>query len=203
MATLLNEIYGTEFLGFSYGFRPGRGQHDALDALQCGLIRKKVDWVLNSDIRGFFDTVEHEWMMKFLQHRIRDKRVLRLIVKWMTVGVVEDGRGRRSTIGVPQGAVVSPLPANIYLHYVFDLWTHAWRSKHATGVVIIIRYADDAVAVFQHEREARGYLEALKERMRKLVWNSTGQRLACSVLAVSRSSSVRNAVSGNRRPLIS
>lgn len=167
IVTVLNEIYEVDFLGFSYGFRPGCGQHDALDALQCGLIRKKVSWVLDSDIRGFFDAVDHDWMMKFLQHRIGDKRILRLISKWMKVGITEDGERRRSTKGTPQGAVISPLLANIYLHYVFDLWSHAWRKRHAKGDVMIIRYADDTVVGLQHKHEARRFLEQLKERMRK------------------------------------
>ncbi len=141
IVSILNVIYEVDFLGFSYGFRPGRGQHDALDALQCGLIRKKVGWVLDADIRGFFDAIDHEWMLKFLQHRIGDKRILRLISKWMKVGIIEDGESRRSGKGAPQGAVISPLLANIYLHYVFDLWSRAWRKKHAKGDAIIVRYA--------------------------------------------------------------
>jgi RNA-directed DNA polymerase len=167
IVTVLTEVYEADFLGFSYGFRPGRGQHDALDALQCGLVRRRVSWVLDTDIRGFFDAVDHEWMMKFLQHRIGDKRILRLISKWMKVGTIDDGERRRSTQGTPQGAVISPLLANVYLHYVFDLWSHAWRGRHAQGDVIIVRYADDTVAGFQHAHEAGRFLEQLKERMRK------------------------------------
>jgi retron-type reverse transcriptase len=128
---VLNEVYEADFMGFSYGFRPGRSQHQALDALWVGLTQKRVNWVLDADIRGFFDTIDHEWMQKFLEHRIADRRVLRLIDKWLQAGVSEDGEWSRTEVGTPQGAVVSPLLANIYLHYVFDLWVDKWRTKHA------------------------------------------------------------------------
>ena len=124
---VLEAIYEEDFLGFSYGFRPGRSQHDALDALHAGIYRKQVNWVLDLDIQGFFDAMAHSWMIRFLEHRIADKRILRLIAKWLKVGITEDGRVTRSARGIPQGAVISPILANVYLHYVFDLWTHRWR----------------------------------------------------------------------------
>ena len=163
---VLEAIYEEDFLGFSYGFRPGRGQHDALDALHAGIYRKQVNWVLDSDIQGFFDAMAHSWTIRFLEHRIADKRILRLIAKWLKVGITEDGRVTRSERGTPQGAVISPILANVYLHYVYDLWTHRWRRK-ATGDVIVIRYADDTIVGFQHEHEAKAFLHDLQERMRK------------------------------------
>jgi group II intron reverse transcriptase/maturase len=162
---VLEAIYEEDFLGFSYGFRPGRGQHDALDALHAGIYRKQVNWVLDADIQGFFDAMAHSWIIRFLEHRIADKRILRLIAKWLKVGITEDGRVTRSERGAPQGAVISPILANVYLHYVFDLWTHRWRRK-ATGDVIVIRYADDTIVGFQHEHEAKAFLHDLQERMR-------------------------------------
>jgi group II intron reverse transcriptase/maturase len=154
-------------MGFSYGFRPGRSQHNALDALWVGITRRKVNWVLDADIRSFFDTIDHEWMMKFMEHRIADQRLLRLIRKWLRAGVSEDGQWSKTTVGTPQGAVISPILANIYLHYVLDLWAHQWRTKHATGEVIIVRYADDVVMGFQHRKEAERFLQELGERMAK------------------------------------
>ena len=166
---VLEAIYEADFLGFSYGFRPGRGQHDALDALCAGLMRKKVDWVLDADIQGFFSAMSHDWTMRFLEHRIADKRILRLIAKWLKVGVVtKEGRIERSMRGAPQGAVVSPILANVYLHYALDLWAHRWRQNKARGDVIIIRYADDFIAGFQHEHEARAFLQDLHERLREI-----------------------------------
>jgi group II intron reverse transcriptase/maturase len=140
---VLNAIYEEDFLGFSYGFRPKRGQHDALDALVTGLKRKKVNYVLDADIRGFFDAISHEWLVKFIEHRIADKRVLRLIQKWLRAGVIEHGRWTECEEGTPQGATVSPLLANIYLHYVLDLWVQRWRNRTARGDVIVTRFADD------------------------------------------------------------
>jgi RNA-directed DNA polymerase len=163
---VLEAIFEEDFVGFSYGFRPGRGQHDALDALQAGIYRRQVNWVLDADIQGFFDAMSHDWTLRFLEHRIADKRILRLIAKWLKAGITEDGRVTRSTRGAPQGAVISPILANVYLHYVFDLWTHRWRGK-ATGDVIVIRYADDTIVGFQHEHEAREFLDDLKERLGK------------------------------------
>jgi len=164
---VLNAIYEEDFLGFSYGFRPGRSQHQALDALNVGIQRGKVNWVLDADIRGFFDAIDHEWLVKFLQHRIADRRILRLIQKWLAAGVLEDGRWEESKLGTPQGATISPLLANVYLHYVLDLWAHAWRTKEARGDVIIVRYADDFVMGFQHRQEAERFLENLRNRMRE------------------------------------
>jgi len=164
---VLEAIYEEDFVGFSYGFRPGRGQHDALDALHAGIYRRQVNWVLDADIQGFFDAMAHSWMIRFLEHRIADKRILRLIAKWLKVGTAEDGRVTRGVCGAPQGAVISPILANVYLHYVFDLWVHRWRRSKASGDTIVIRYADDTVVGFQHEQEARTFLDDLKERMGK------------------------------------
>src|SRR6202795_3994897 len=167
VAAVLEAIYEEDFLGFSYGFRPGRGQHDALDALHVGILRKQVNWVLDADIRGFFDAMAHSWIIRFLEHRIADKRILRLIVKWLKVGTIEEGPRTRGTCGAPQGAVISPILANVYLPYVFDLWVHRWRLTKASGDMIVIRYADDTIVGFQHEHEARAFLDDLKERMRQ------------------------------------
>jgi RNA-directed DNA polymerase len=167
VVTVLNEIYEEDFLGFSYGFRPGRKQHDALDALAVGLRRKKVNWILDLDVRGFFDNVSHEWLEKFVEHRIADQRIIRLIQKWLKAGVSEEGEWKETKVGTPQGAVVSPLLGNVYLHYVFDLWVDQWRRKWAQGDMIVVRYADDAVLGFEHRREAEAFLEQLRERMRK------------------------------------
>ena len=143
---ILNAIYETDFLGFSYGFRPGRSQHQALDALATAIYRKRVNWILDADIRAFFDSVSWEWLVRFLEHRIADRRLLRLIGKWLKAGVLEDGRRLEVERGTPQGAVISPVLANIYLHYVYDLWVHQWRRRHtAGGEVIVVRYADDSV----------------------------------------------------------
>jgi len=164
---VLSAIYEEDFLGFSYGFRRGRGQHDALDALWMGITTQQVGWILDADIRAFFDTIDHDWMIEFLQHRIADKRIVRLIKKWLKAGVIEDGKRIKAEQGTPQGAVISPLLANIYLHYVFDTWAHHWRKHHARGDVIMVRYADDSVIGFQHEEEAKQFLEAMRERFAK------------------------------------
>lgn len=164
---ILNQIYEEDFKGFSYGFRPGRSQHNALDATWVGITRREVNWVLDADIRSFFDTVDHEWMMKFIEHRIVDPRLLRLIRKWLRAGVSEDGQWSKTTVGTPQGAVISPILANIYLHYVLDLWVHHWRQKHASGEVIIVRYADDTVIGFQYRAEAEHFLQILRKRLAK------------------------------------
>jgi group II intron reverse transcriptase/maturase len=163
---VLNAIYEVDFLGFSYGFRPGRSQHNALDAVTVALESKKVNWVLDVDIRGFFDAIDHEWMMRFVEHRIRDKRVLRHIRKWLKAGVMEDGQRLEPEEGTPQGGSVSPLLSNIYLHYVFDLWADKWR-KEWNGDVIMVRFADDIVAGFQYEHEARKFLKEMKARFGK------------------------------------
>ena len=165
VVTVLNAIYEVDFVGFSYGFRPGRSAHDALDALTVGILGKKVHCLLDADIRGFFDTINHEWLVKFLEHRIADRRIIRLIQKWLRAGLSEDGRWSPTNVGTPQGAVVSPLLANVFLHYVFDLWVHQWRQRNAQGEVIVVRYADDFVLGFQHHHEAQRFLVDLKERL--------------------------------------
>jgi RNA-directed DNA polymerase len=162
---VLNAIYETDFVGFSYGFRPGRGQHDALDALVVGIEHRAVNWILDADIKGFFDSISHEWMMRFVEHRIGDQRVLRLIRKWLKAGVMEDGVKRPAVKGTPQGAVISPLLANIYLHYVYDLWAEQWRKRHARGAMIVVRYADDTVVGFEHRSDAERFLAAVRIRM--------------------------------------
>jgi group II intron reverse transcriptase/maturase len=164
---VLNAIYEPAFMGFSYGFRPGRGQHDALDALAYGINRRAVNWIVDADITAFFDTVSHDWMLRFLEHRIGDRRLLRLLTLWLTVGVMEEGKVTAGELGTPQGAVVSPVLANIYLHYVFDLWAHRWRQKEAQGDVTLVRYADDTVVGFAHEWEARRFLDALRVRLQQ------------------------------------
>src|SRR6266446_756674 len=164
---VLNAIYEEDFLGFSYGFRPGRGQHDALDALAVGITRTKMNWIVDADIAGFFDAVSHEWLMRFVEHRIGDRRINRLIRKWLKAGVMEEGDLVPTETGTPQGAVASPLLANIYLHYVFDLWADRWRKRHARGQVIIVRYADDIVMGFEHEGEARRFVADMRQRMEK------------------------------------
>lgn len=165
--TILECIYEQDFLGFSYGFRPGRSQHRALDALFVGITTRKVNWIIDADIRGFFDNIRHEWLMKFLEHRIADPRMLRLLKKWLRAGVSEDGKWSPTKVGTPQGAVISPLYANVFLHYVLDLWIDAWRKRHAAGEVIIVRYADDFVLGFREESDARRCLAALQERLAK------------------------------------
>src|SRR5437899_1766401 len=167
VVTILNQIYEEDFRGFSYGFRPGRSQHQALDALTVALKRKRVNYVLDADIRGFFDHIDHGWMMKFVQHRVADPRILRLIQKWLKAGVMEEGQWSETEMGTPQGSGISPLLANIYLHYVFDLWVEVWRRKCARGDVIVIRYADDNVLRFQHRAEADRFLEDFRERLGK------------------------------------
>jgi RNA-directed DNA polymerase len=164
---VLNAIYETDFLGFSYGFRPGRSQHQALDALYTGLLTRKVSWVLDLDIRSFFDKISHEWLVKFVEHRIADRRVVRLIRKWLNAGVLEDGKRIQVEEGTPQGGSASPLLANVYLHYVFDLWVQAWRRKQAHGDVIAVRFADDVVVGFQGRSDAMRFWAELTERMRK------------------------------------
>ena len=166
-AAVLNAIYEEDFLGFSYGFRPGRGAHDALDALVVGITSRKVNYILDADIRSFFDTVSQEWLIKFVEHRIGDPRMIRLIRKWLKAGVLEDGIVTISEMGTGQGAVNSPLLANIYLHYVLDLWAERWRRREATGDVIIVRYADDFIVGFQHESDARRFLDEMRERLQK------------------------------------
>ena len=164
---VLNAIYQTDFLGFSYGFRPGRSPHHALDALYTGLLTRKVNWVLDLDIRGFFDAIDHAWLVKFIEHRIADRRVVRLIQKWLNAGVLEEGTRTRSEVGTVQGGSISPLLANLYLHYVFDLWVQRWRKKQARGDVVVVRFADDFVVGFEHREEAEQFLAELRERFAK------------------------------------
>lgn len=166
VAQVLTRIYEEAFLGFSYGFRPNRQQHNALDAVWVGITQRKVNWVLDADIRGFFDTIDHEWLIKFLEHRIGDPGILRLIRNWLRAGVSEEGQWSSTKVGTPQGAVISPLLANIYLHYVLDLWVDSWR-KRVRGDVIIVRYADDWIMGFQYQNEAQLFLQQLQERLAK------------------------------------
>jgi RNA-directed DNA polymerase len=167
VAETLSAVYETDFLGFSYGFRPGRSPHDALRALHTALMTQYVGWVLDADIRSFFDSVDHEWLLRMLAHRIADKRVVRLIKKWLRAGILEANEWRETTEGTPQGAGISPLLANIFLHYVLDLWVQQWRKRRARGRVVIVRYADDFVMGFQYEADAREMLSDLKERLAK------------------------------------
>jgi RNA-directed DNA polymerase len=164
---VLNAIYEEDFLGFSYGFRPKRGQHDALDALVVGITSKKVNYILDADIRSFFDSVSQSWLVRFLEHRIADSRMIRLIQKWLKAGVLEEGVVTVSDLGTGQGSVVSPLLANVYLHYVLDLWAERWRRCEATGDMIIVRYADDVVVGFEHESDARRFWDAMRERLQE------------------------------------
>jgi len=165
--TVLAQIWEEDFLGFSYGFRPGRGQQDALDALWVGIVRQKVNWILDLDIRSFFDKLQHDWLVRFVEHRIGDKRVVRLIQKWLKAGVVEDGKWFQAEEGSAQGSVISPILANLYLHYVLDDWAKVWRKKRASGEMIIVRYADDGVLGFERREDAERFLEQLRERLRK------------------------------------
>src|SRR5215468_7665494 len=164
---VLNAIYEEDFLGFSYGFRPGRGTHDSLDALIVGISSTKVNWIFDADIRSFFDSVSWEWLVRFIEHRIRDSRMIRLIQKWLKAGVLEEGVVTVSDRGTGQGSVISPLLANVYLHYTFDLWAERWRRREATGDMIIVRYADDLVVGFEHEGDARRFWDAMRERLQE------------------------------------
>src|SRR6266700_3185478 len=165
--TVLNAIYETNFLGFSYGYRPGKGQHNALDALYTGLLTRKVNWVLDGDLSSFFDSLDHEWLIKFIEHRVADQRVVRLIRKWLNAGVLEEGQWSCSDEGTPQGGSASPLLANIYLHYVFDLWVQHWRKTKAKGDVIVVRWADDFVVGLEHQADAARFHKELAERFAK------------------------------------
>lgn len=175
-AHILAAIWEQEFLGFSYGFRPGRNPHQALDGLAVGIEVKRVNWVLDADLRGFFDTISHEWLVKFIEHRIGDRRIVALIGKWLKAGVLEDGQWRQSETGTPQGGIVSPVLANIYLHYAFDLWVHQWRRQKARGDVIVVRYADDFVVGFEHRAEAEQFLKELAERLKKFELELQGEK---------------------------
>ena len=164
---ILNQVYEVDFLDFSYGFRPGRSPHDALDALDKAIWTRKVNWIVDADVRGFFDAMVHEWAVTFVEHRIGDKRVIRLIRKWLTAGVLEDGTWSEVDQGTPQGGSLSPLLANIYLHYAFDLWIQQWRRKRAHGDVVVVRFADDFIVGFQHRSDAEHFLVELTERFQK------------------------------------
>src|SRR5438093_5922883 len=165
---VLNAIYEADFLGFSYGFRPRRSPHQALDALTVGVMTRKVNWVLDADIRAFFDTLDHGWLVKFIEHRVADRRIVRLIQKWLTAGVLEEGQRHVSEVGTVQGGSISPLLANLYLPYVFDLWVHHWRPTQARGEVVAVRFADDFVLGFEHREDAERFLAALRERFAQL-----------------------------------
>jgi group II intron reverse transcriptase/maturase len=165
VVTILNQIYEEDFLGFSYGFRPGRSQHDALDALSYALLKRKVNYVLDADIKGFFDNLDKSWLVKFVEHRVADPRILRLIQKWLKAGVMEEGKWSEPKTGSPQGSVISPLLANVYLHYCFDLWVNVWRKKWAQGEVVVVRFADDTVLGFQYRADADRFLSNLRERL--------------------------------------
>ena len=200
VVVVLNQIYEEAFLGFSYGFRPNRHPHRALDAVWVGITQRKVNWVLDADIRGFFDNIDHEWLMRFLEHRIADPGVLRLIGKWLRAGVSEEGQWSRTEVGTPQGSVISPLLANIYLHYVLDLWVDSWR-KRVRGDVIIVRYADDWIMGFQYQKEAELFLGQLRERLAKFGWRCTKRKPASSNLESLQWQTGRNEVKGSRKRL--
>ena len=191
-AAVLNAIYEEDFLGFSYGFRPGRSQHDALDALIVGISSTKVNWILDADIRSFFDAVSQSWLVRFLRHRIGDPRLLRLIQKWLRAGVLEEGVVTVSETGTGQGSVISPLLANVYLHYVFDLWAERWRRREATGDMIILRYADDIVVGFEREADARRFGDAMRERLREFALSLHPDKTR--LLAFGRFAAARRAV---------
>jgi len=198
VVAVLNAIYEEDFLGFSYGFRPGRGQHDALDALSVAISETTVNWILDADIRSFFDGLSQEWLVRFLEHRIGDERVIRLVRKWLEAGVLDDGEWSVSELGTPQGAVASPLLANVYLHYVFDLWAQQWRRREATGNVIFVRYADDIVAGFEHEADARRFWEAMRTRFEQFSLELHGEKTR--LLEFGRHAAVRRQWLGLGKP---
>jgi RNA-directed DNA polymerase len=200
---VLNAVYEADFLGFSYGFRPGRSPHDALDALAVGIYKKKVNWILDADIRDFFPKLDQAWLMKFLEHRIADRRVLRLIRKWLSAGVIEDGNWSETPEGTPQGGSASPLLANVYLHYVLDRWARQWRKRHARGDMIIVRFADDFVVGFQHQGDAKQFLADLRGGSRSSAWSCIPTRRASSSSGGSPPGTGRSAGSGSRRRSIS
>jgi len=195
---VLNAIYEEDFLGFSYGFRPGRSPHDALDALSVAISSTPVNWILDADIRSFFDGLSQEWLVRFLKHRIGDERVIRLVRKWLKAGVLDEGEWSVSETGTPQGAVASPLLANIYLHYVFDLWAVQWRKREATGNVIVVRYADDIVAGFEHEADARRFWDAMRTRFEQFGLELHGDKTR--LLEFGRFAAVRRKQRGLGKP---
>jgi len=198
VVAVLNEIFEEDFLGFSYGFRPGRGQHDALDALCVGIGAARVNWILDADIQSFFDRIDHTVLIRFLEHRVGDERIVRLIRKWLKAGVLEEGKWSESQQGTPQGAVVSPLLANLYLHYAFDLWAAQWRRREAKGKVIFVRYADDIVAGFEHEAEARRFWEAMRVRLEQFRLELHGEKTR--LLEFGRYAAERRERRGQGRP---
>jgi RNA-directed DNA polymerase len=197
-AELLNCIYEEQFLGFSYGFRPGRGQHNALDALCVGITSKKVNFIFDADVRSFFDEVSQEWLVRFVEHRVGDRRIIRLIRKWLKAGVLEDGIVTVSDKGTGQGSVISPLLANIYLHYCFDLWAECWRRHEATGDMIIVRYADDIVVGFEHEIDARHFWDAMRKRLEEFSLSLHPEKTR--LLEFGRHAAARRAQRGLRKP---
>ena len=198
VAAILTPIYEAEFLGFSYGFRPERGQHDALDALAYGLGKRRINWVLDADIRSFFDTISHAWLIRFIEHRIGDRRIVRLIRKWLAAGVLEEGR-KIETVEGTQGAVISPLLANVYLHYVYDLWVRQWRQRQSTGDMIVVRYADDTIVGFERQDDAKRFLEDLSARMADFGLGSIPKRRGSSSSAGRRLPPAAPKVSASRR----
>jgi group II intron reverse transcriptase/maturase len=198
VSEILSAIYEVDFLGFSYGFRPGRSPHQALAALNAALIKRKVNWVLDADVRKFFDSVDHEWLMRMVAHRIADPRMLRLIKQWLRAGVLESGRWFKTLEGTPQGAGISPILANIFLHYGLDLWVHQWRQRHDGGEIVIVRYCDDFVMGFERQADAEAMLRSLKRRLAKfgLGLNESKTRL----LEFGRYAAERRERRGMRRP---
>jgi RNA-directed DNA polymerase len=195
---VLNAIYEEDILSFSYGFRPGRSPHEAMDALAVAISSTPVNWILDADIRSFLDKVDQSWLVRFLEHRIGDERVIRLVRKWLTVGVLEDGELSVSETGTPQGAVVSPLLANVYLHYVFDLWAHQWRRREATGNVIVVRYADYIVAGFEHEADAKRFWDAMRARFEQFGLELHGEKTR--LLEFGRHAAARRRLKGLGKP---
>ena len=196
--TVLDAVYEADFKGFSYGFRPGRGAHNALDAITVGILKRKVDWVLDADVCGFFDAIDHKWLIKFIEHRIGDQRVIRHIKKWLNAGVLEEGRLLQTKEGTPQGGSISPLLANIYLHYVFDLWADQWRKQHARGHMIMVRYADDIVAGFQYKSDAMRFRNDLRDRFHKFNLELHTQKTR--LIQFGRFAAERRAAKGKGKP---
>ena len=198
MAEVLNAIYEADFYGFSHGFRPGRSPHGALASLDKALMTQRVNWVLDFDIQTFFDSLDHEWLVRMLEHRIADRRIIRLVRRWLRAGILESGEWRVVETGSPQGSGISPLLANVFLHYSFDAWISQWRRRHARGQMVVIRYADDAIAGAQYESDARKLLEALRERLAKfgLALNENKTRL----IEIGRFAAQRRTQAGLRRP---
>ena len=198
VVALLTPIYEAEFLGFSYGFRPGRSQHDALDALAYGIKARKINWILDADISRFFDSLSPEWLVRLVECRIGDQRIIRLIQKWLKAGVLEEGRLIETMEGTPQGSVASPLLANVYLHYVYDLWVQQWRKRHATGDMIVVRYADDTIVGFQHRHDADRFLNDLKDRLAKFALSLHPEKTR--LIEFGRYAAERRADRGKGRP---